>query len=269
MNSKSVLLTGSSKGFGLLFAEELSKQELTVYATAREPKNAHKLHELSEKYKNLKILKLDVLNHQEIDSVFEEISKTQGKTLDVLINNVGYGLVGRLEDLPLEEIKQQFETNFFSSVAMTQKFLPLLNNIKDGGLIINISSIASFLGLPTMFAYSASKAAMDSFSMSVACENTKDKLSVATVHPGPYKTSFSDSAKRYGQIMESKNSFFQTQTDFQEVADLIVKLISLKSQGKLKTYSKWPIGKKTKVFQLLCQYMPASWLTDLISKSTK
>ena len=227
-----------------------------------------KLYELSEQYKNLKILKLDVCNHHEIDLVFEVISKSQDKTLDILINNAGYGLVGRLEDLPFEEIKQQFETNFFSSVAITQKFLPLLNNTKEGGLLINTSSVASFLGLPTMFAYSASKAALDSFSMSVACENSKEKLSVATIHPGPYKTSFSDSARRFGEIMENKNSFFETQTDFQEIADLIVKLIRLKSLNKLKTFSQWPIGKKPKSFSYFASTCQPAGLQTLSRRAS-
>ncbi len=261
-----ILITGASRGFGFVFAKELAKQGFNIYAGVRDLNTAEKLIELSHEFTNIKVLKLNVLDSLDINSAFERIS-ADNKKLDILINNVGYGLVGRFESLPLEEIHKQFETNFFSIVHLTQKMFPLLQSSTDGSLLINISSVASFVGLPSMMAYSASKAALDRFSMSIACENIENKLSVASIHPGPYKTSFRESSIKFGQIPEAKGDFFTSQNNLEEVSALIIKLINLKRQNKLKAYSEWPIGQKTGLFHLLCKYIPSSWLVDIISKN--
>ncbi len=263
-----ILITGASRGFGFIFAKELASEGFNIYAGVRDLKTAEELIELSNKFSNLKIIKLNVLDAADIDSAFEKISG-DGKKLNILINNVGYGLVGRFESLPLEEIHKQFETNFFSIVHLTQKMFPLIKSSPDGGLIINVSSVASFLGLPSMMAYSASKAALDRFSMSIACENIQNKLSVASIHPGPYKTSFGESSIKFGESPDAKGDFFTSQNNLEEVSDLVLKLINLKKQNKLKAYSEWPIGKRTKLFHFLCKHIPASWLVDIISKNIK
>jgi short-subunit dehydrogenase len=262
-----VLITGCSKGFGLLFAEILAQEKFKVYATARNLEAAPELLALKNRFKTLETLELDILNIDHIERV-TEIIKNEGK-LNVLINNAGYGLMSNFGDLDAAELYKQFATNFFAPVELTRQLLPYL---KPNGLIINISSIASYLGLPSFGAYSASKAALNTLSMSLACENPDSNLSVAVIQPGPYSTHFRNSVHQLGETSSYgaiRSKLFKTQENPQEVARLVLELINKKKANKLGPYSEIPIGSNSNLLRIISRWLPQEWLIDYIAHKMK
>lgn len=258
-----ILITGCSKGFGLLFAEYLSKadQKFKVFASARNLQEAQDLINLKNNFDNLEIIELDVLNFEQIDAI---AGLMQQEKIDVLINNAGYGLMSNISDLEPEALYLQFATNVFAPIELTRRLLPCFNS---DGLIINISSIASYLGLPSFGAYSASKAALNTLSMSLACENASLGLSVIVVEPGPYNTKFRDSVRHLGDAnnyQKMRSKLFQTQEDASEVAKLIYKLICQKQKNKLPIYSEIPVGSNSGLLRIASRWLPLEWLVKFI-----
>ncbi|MDX1919345.1 MAG: SDR family NAD(P)-dependent oxidoreductase [Candidatus Caenarcaniphilales bacterium] len=270
MNKKtSVLITGCSKGFGLLFAEKLAAKGHKVYATGRDLAQAENLVSLAAKYENLSILQMDVINQEHIEAAHRKIEEETGAKLGVLINNAGYGLLGAISELEYPKLQKQFETNVYAPVMITQKFLPLLNAHPGGGLVINISSIASFLGLPSFGAYCASKAALNALSMSLATENVDKNLSVVVIEPGPFKTEFRQSAEKASQITSyshTRSKLFPTQQDPSEVIDLIVDLVEKKLNDELEIYKEIPVGKNSNFLRILSRWLPQGLLAVIMSK---
>ena len=115
-------------------------------------------------------LVMDVNNDFEVNSTIEKIAHESGR-IDVLVNNAGYGLLGYFEDLQMEEIKKQFDTNFFGILRITQKIIPIMRNQKSG-TIVNISSGAGRIGFPGISAYVGTKFALEGFSESLYYEST-------------------------------------------------------------------------------------------------
>ncbi len=263
-----ILITGCSKGFGLLFAEYLAKsnKNFKVFATARNLQEAGDLKALKEQFNNLEILELDVLNTAHIDAIIDLMAVEK---IDVLINNAGYGLIGKIIDLESEALYKQFATNVFAPTELTRKLLPHFNS---DGLIINISSVASYLGLPSFGAYSASKAALNALSMSLAAENSALGLSVAVIEPGPYNTQFRESVRHLGDVsdyQQTRSKLFKTQENAAEVAELIYKLICLKQKNKLPAYSEIPIGSNTNLLRFASRWLPLEWLVNFMISQYK
>ena len=148
--SKVVLITGGSSGIGKSIGEFLHKKGFVVYGTSRNP----------EKVLNsiFPLIALDVRNAESIRSAVSKVIEISGR-LDVVINNAGVGITGPLEEIPMEEIKNNFETNFFGPIEVMKAVLPQMREQKSG-LIINITSIAAYMGLPYRSVYSASKGAL-------------------------------------------------------------------------------------------------------------
>ncbi len=263
-----ILITGCSKGFGLIFTEKLALQGHKVYAGARDLAAASHLMKLCEKYKNIEPLKLDVCNDEHIETAVKKIQLEDG-ALGVLINNAGYGLMGPFADLEPSNLKKQFETNLFGNIELTRKMLPLLIPC---GLVINLSSVASFLGLPCFGAYSASKVALNTLSMSLAVENAEHNLSVAVIEPGPYSTGFRDSVKHVGETeayQKARSKLFKTQQNPEEVALLVSKLVEKKLNNKLGPYTEIPIGKNTNLFRILSRWLPQELLVKLMIEGSR
>jgi NAD(P)-dependent dehydrogenase (short-subunit alcohol dehydrogenase family) len=266
----SVLITGCSKGFGLMFARRLAQEGHRVYATARNLQEATELLKIADELNNLQLLQLDVMNLSEIENILKTINEREDGTLDVLINNAGYGLMGAVADLDLEALEKQFKTNLFAPIQLCRTFLPLLQNAQAGGLIINISSVASYLGLPSFGAYSASKVALNALSMSLATENAAKGLSVAVVEPGPFSTNFRDSVKQVGtetNYSKVRSKLFVTQEDPSKVVNLISNLIQKKLAGKLGTYNELPVGRNTGLFRVLCRWLPQALFVNFMAKA--
>ena len=144
---KVALVTGSSSGIGFETSLLLAKSGFFTYATMRNLDKSNKIIDLKLKEKlPLEVLKLDVTNDKSVKEAIEKIADEQGR-VDVLVNNAGYGLVGPLEELSIQEIKEQFETNVFGVVRVIQEILPTMR-MRKSGIIVNISSINGRVGFP-------------------------------------------------------------------------------------------------------------------------
>ena len=180
MSEKKVwFITGTSSGFGRLLAEEVLAKGERVVATARKPEV---LQDLIEKYpETARAVKLDVTNLDDAKNSVAEAVKSFGR-IDVLVNNAGYALVGAIEEASAEQVKQQFDTNFFGVLNVTREVLPILRQQKSGH-IVNISSLVGFSAFPLLGLYSASKFALEGLTESLAAEVAPFGIKMMIVEP--------------------------------------------------------------------------------------
>jgi len=182
-------VTGSSSGFGLLTSVELAKAGFRVIASMRDLgrrkllDNAAKSAGVDEK---IDVRQLDVTNFAAIPEFVERVVRDYGR-VDVLLNNAGFAVAGFIEDLKLEEIRAQFETNFFGHVAMTKAVLPVMRQQRSGHIMM-VSSISGLHGSPTISSYSASKHALEGWSESLRIEVNSLGIKVVLVEPGSFQT---------------------------------------------------------------------------------
>lgn len=176
--SKVVFITGGSSGIGKAIGEYLFYKGFTVYGTSRNP----------EKFVDsiVPLVALDVRNTTSIEQAIEKVVSITGK-IDVLINNAGVGITGPIEEISSEEIKNNFETNFFGPIEVIKAVLPHMRRQKSG-LILNITSIAGYMGLPYRGVYSASKGALEIVSEAISMEVNRFGIKVVTVAPGDFAT---------------------------------------------------------------------------------
>ena len=190
MKFKTALITGCSSGIGKDLVLPLLERGWRVIATLRDCESRRELFaaELS-RFPNMLILhSLDVADAAARMSTAELVrSQCEGR-LDALINNAGFGLFGAVEDLSEEQMREQFEVNFFGLVLLTQSMLPFLREAR--GRIINLSSLVGTQSLPLMTLYSASKFAVEGFSEGLYYELKKHGVQVAMVKPGGHRTKF-------------------------------------------------------------------------------
>lgn len=183
--SKVVLITGASSGIGKSIAEYLHQKGMVVYGTSRNPKD--------NEVNGVKLLPLNVIEVGTIEKTVTEIIKNEGK-LDVLINNAGMGITGPIEDTPTDEMRKVFDTNLFGAIDVMKAVLPQMRHQKSG-LIINITSIAGYLGLPFRGIYSASKGALEIVTEATRMEVKQFGITVTNVAPGDFVTNIA--AGRY------------------------------------------------------------------------
>ena len=205
MNIKTILITGTSSGFGLLTAARLASKGHQVIATMRDPaKQNALLAEVKKRGGEMEVLRLDVTQKNTIAAVIEHIAKKYGR-LDVLINNAGYGIGGFFEDLSDEEIRTQFDVNFFGAQNVIRQALGLMRP-QGSGKIINISSVAGFSASPAFSAYNASKWALEAFSESLHYELKLFGIDVVLIEPGTYKTKIFHENARYAKDFDNPQS---------------------------------------------------------------
>ena len=176
--SKVILITGASSGIGNAIAIHLLSKGFIVYGTSRSEANAGKF--------PFKLVALDVTKPATIKKAVEKIITSEGK-LDVLINNAGKGITGAIEDTPTDEMKSNFDTNFFGPIEVMKTVLPQMRKQKNG-LIINITSIAGYMGLPFRGIYSASKGALELITEATNMEVQQFGVNVVNVAPGDFAT---------------------------------------------------------------------------------
>ena len=202
-----VLVTGASSGIGKSIATHLHTLGYRVYGTSRSPK----------KYAQdfpFPLLELDVTQSESITQFIGEINKKE-IGVDVLINNAGIGITGPVEETSIEAFRNNFETNFFGPLAMVQQVLPLMR-MRGKGTIINITSIAGYMGLPFRGGYSASKGALNIVSEALRMEVAGQGITVMTLAPGDYAT---DIASRRHHEPVLQNSPYEK--PYQKSLDLI------------------------------------------------
>jgi NAD(P)-dependent dehydrogenase (short-subunit alcohol dehydrogenase family) len=193
-NKVVALVTGSSSGIGFETSLLLAKNGFFTYATMHNLNRSNKIIELKQKERlPLEVLKLDVTDDESVKEAIEKIANEQG-IIDVLVNNAGYALVGPLEELSIQEFKEQFETNVFGAIRVIQKILPIMRKQRHG-TIVNISSVAGRIGFPLTPAYVSSKFALEGLSESMAYELEHFGIKVILIEPGVIKTNFDSNLK--------------------------------------------------------------------------
>nr|WP_315245561.1 SDR family NAD(P)-dependent oxidoreductase [uncultured Flavobacterium sp.] len=184
MSSKTILISGASKGFGRAWTEAFLEKGYQVAATAR---NIDSLADLKAQYGDAVLpLKLDVNNRADSFAVVEKVHQHFGK-IDILINNAGYALNGAVEEASEEEARAQFETNFFGTLWLTQAVLPIMRK-QQSGHIIQVSSILGIAALPVLGLYNASKFAVEGLTETLASEVKQFGINVTLVEPNGYAT---------------------------------------------------------------------------------
>ncbi|HAH56239.1 MAG TPA: short-chain dehydrogenase/reductase [Flavobacterium sp.] len=193
---KVVLITGGSSGIGKSIGEFLHQKGFVVYGTSRNP----------ERISNsvFPLIALDVRNTDTIQAAVAKVIATSGR-LDTVINNAGVGITGPLEEIPTAEIKNNFETNFFGPIEVMKAVLPQMRSQKSG-LIINITSIAGYMGLPYRGVYSASKGALELITEALRMEVKSFGIQITNVAPGDFATNIA-SGRFHAPLLE--NSAYQ------------------------------------------------------------
>jgi NAD(P)-dependent dehydrogenase (short-subunit alcohol dehydrogenase family) len=189
MPDKVALITGSSSGFGLLTSIELAKVGFRVVATMRDLGRRDRLDQAATAGSvagQLDIRALDVTNFDALPGFVDAVVRDYGR-LDVLVNNAGFAVAGFAEDIKLEELRRQFDTNFFGAVAMTKAVLPTMHRQRSGHIIM-LSSIGGLHGTVTVSSYSASKHALEGWSESLRMELNALGIKVVLIEPGAYLT---------------------------------------------------------------------------------
>ncbi len=203
---KVVLITGASSGIGKSIANFLSEKGMVVYGTSRTQKEADSL--------PYKMLALDVLNVNSIQKAVAEIIKNEER-IDVLINNAGMGITGAIEDTPTEEMKRAFNTNLFGAVDVMKVVLPQMRKQKSGK-IINVTSIAGYMGLPFRGVYSATKGALELITEATRMEVKQFGIQMVNVAPGDFATNIA--AGRYHTPVFENSAYKKS---YQENLDLM------------------------------------------------
>jgi len=225
--NKVVLITGGSSGIGKSIGEFLHHKGFVVYGTSRNPERV-----LNSVFP---LVALDVRNTDTIHKAVAKIIATSGR-LDIVINNAGVGITGPIEEIPTEEIKNNFETNFFGPIEVMKAVLPQMRSQKSG-LIINITSIAAYMGLPYRGIYSASKGALELITEALRMEVKSFGIQITNVAPGDFATNIAsgrfhaplikDSAYEipYGNTLKMMDEHVDSGSNPNEMAEAIYKII--------------------------------------------
>ncbi|MGN6633143.1 MAG: SDR family oxidoreductase [Nitrososphaeraceae archaeon] len=204
---KVALVTGSSSGIGFETSLMLARAGFNTYASMRNLEKSKNLTEIAKKEKlPLQVVQLDVNNDGSVKDAIVKILKADQR-IDVLINNAGYGLFGSVEDTSIEEIKAQFETNFFGVVRVTQQVLPLMRR-QNSGTIVNVSSVGGLIGLPALSAYHSTKFALEGLSESIAFELEPFGIRVVIIEPGVIRTNILNSSSSAKKALDPKSPYF-------------------------------------------------------------
>lgn len=256
---KVILITGASSGMGKETAKKLIQEGHIVYTVARRIDQMQDIKEMGGHP-----IKMDVTVEVEIEDVIDTILKHQGR-IDVLWNNAGYGLYGSVEDVALDQARNQFEVNVFGMAAMTQKVVPIMRKAKSG-TIINTSSMGGKMYFPMGAWYHASKHAVEGLSDCLRLELKPFNINVVVLEPGFIATEFGsvllnqfekinkDSAYRdmMDKIIEGTKKSEQPggSSDPKVISDAISKIVN---SDKPKT--RYKVGKFSKMMPWMRVYL--------------
>jgi len=187
INDRVVLITGASSGFGEACARHLSQKGYRVYGTSRNAGFEKKSAPSPAGVPFLKMIPMDVRETASVNKGVKYIIDREGR-IDVMVNNAGIAVAGTVEDMTVDDVKSQFETNFFGAVRVCQAVIPKMR-AQHSGYIVNISSIGGVMGIPFQSAYSASKFALEGFTEAFRIEVKPFGIHVVLIEPGDFKTS--------------------------------------------------------------------------------
>lgn len=236
---KVAIVTGSSSGIGFATSVLFARNGIYTYASMRNIAKANAINDIAKKENlPLQAIQLDVIDDKSVKNAVNKVLEEK-KQIDILVNNAGYGLMGCVEDLSMEEVKAQFETNLFGIIRVTQAVLPAMRKQKHG-IIVNVSSIAGRIGFPASPAYISTKFALEGLSESMRYELEPFRIKVVIVEPGVVRTNFMNAsvlAKKaldpnspYAQITQKVGAGFRLLlehgTPTEEVAKAILKAVT-------------------------------------------
>jgi NAD(P)-dependent dehydrogenase (short-subunit alcohol dehydrogenase family) len=205
------VVTGSSSGIGFETALLLARSGFHTYATMRNLEKSKSITEIANTEKlPLQVVQLDVNDDISVKNAIDKIvgAAAENKRIDALVNNAGYGLVGAFEDLSVEEIKSQFETNFFGIIRVTQHVLPVMRKQNSGGTIVNVSSVGGRIGVPVLSAYQSTKFALEGLSESMSYELEPFGIRVVIIEPGFIRTNIVNSSTSAQKALDPKSPYF-------------------------------------------------------------
>jgi NAD(P)-dependent dehydrogenase (short-subunit alcohol dehydrogenase family) len=209
---KVALVTGSSSGIGFETALLLARSGFQTYATMRNLEKSKNITEIANTEKLLlQVVQLDVNDDISVKNAINKIAAAaaaENKRINVLVNNAGYGLFGSLEDTSIEEIKAQFETNFFGVIRVTQQVLPIMRKQNSGGTIVNVSSVGGRIGVPVLSAYQSTKFALEGLSESMSYELEPFGIRVVIIEPGFIRTNIVNSSTSAKKALDPKSPYF-------------------------------------------------------------
>ena len=255
------LITGGTSGIGKCTALEMRAAGYTVYELSRRETGVEGLHHIPT----------DVTDEEAVQRAVDEVARREGG-IDVVINNAGFGISGAVEFTDTKDAIRQLDVNFFGMVRVNRAVLPVLRG-QGSGRIVNLSSVAGAIPIPFQTYYSASKAAINSYTMALANEVRPFGITVCAVQPGDIKTGFTAARQKTqagddvygGRISRSVAGMERDeQTGMQpEAAGRFIRRVAMKT-GRKPIYT---IGGKYKFFCMLAKLLPKpalNWLVGLI-----
>jgi short-subunit dehydrogenase len=198
---KTILITGCSTGIGRCIAEGLKAKNYNVIVTARKNEDIETL-----KQAGFDTVMLDLTDSKSIESAAEYVLNQSNGQLYGLVNNAAYGLTGAVEDLPIDALRHQFETNVFGTQHLTNLLIPAMRENNEGR-IIQISSVLGFVTMKFRGAYCASKYALESLSDAMRHELADTQIKVCLIQPGPIKSEFRNNVvANFNKVIDKQNS---------------------------------------------------------------
>jgi len=265
---KVVLVTGGSSGIGRAIGELLSEKGFMVYGTSRNP----------EKYSDdvsFPLLKMEVTDPNSIKEVVTAIINKEQR-LDIVVNNAGVGITGPIEETPELEIKKAFDINLYGPINVIKSVLPQMRKQKSG-LIINITSIAGYMGLPYRGIYSATKAALEITAEAFRIEIKQFGIKMTNIAPGDFATNIaagryhapvlenSPYKDAYSNTLEMMNAHVNQGNSPLELAHVILKVIN-KNEPRVR-YKEGNLLQKFSI--VLKRVLPSNWYEKMLMKHYK
>lgn len=259
-----VFITGASSGIGKAIGLYLHSKGYTVYGTTRNP-------DKYAEFTTFPLVQLDVRDPESVSLSIASVLEKEGR-IDVLINNAGIGITGPVEETPIDEMKAVFETNFYGPLRIVQEVLPSMRENK-GGTIINITSIAGYMGLPFRGAYSASKGALSLMTEALRLETKGQGVRICTLAPGDFATNIAQG--RYHAPVISGSPYEETygfslgriDEDVQDAGDPIAvarQIEQILRSSKIKVH--YPVGEFLQKFSIkLKGILPSNWYEKLLA----
>ncbi len=212
MKPKSVLITGCSSGIGFHVANTLKDRGYRIFASARKSNDVEELKQLG-----LESVQLDLANSASIDSALDFVLESTGGELYGLFNNGAFGIVGAVEDLSRDAIRDLFEANLFGTHELTTRVIPVMRQ-QGFGRIIQNSSVLGFVALKFRGAYNASKYALEGLTDTLRMELEGSGIHVSLIEPGPIESEFRKNAfLAYRKYIDKEHSYFRDLYDTQEI----------------------------------------------------
>ncbi|HJV75170.1 MAG TPA: SDR family oxidoreductase [Noviherbaspirillum sp.] len=265
---KTVLITGCSSGIGRALAEQFHRSGYLVYATAR---RIDTLADLADA--GMRVAALDVTDADSVSALRQLLGREQVK-LDVLVNNAGYGAIGPLVEMPLPELRRQFETNVFSTIALVQAVLP--NLLAAGSAkVVNISSVSGVMATPFAGAYCSSKAAVNILSDTLRLELAPLGIHIITVQPGGIASQFGQAARQSAEQLAPDSLYKPLQAQIHSRATASQDNAMPAEEFARKLFARLQaanppavirLGPKSRLLPFLKRWLPARTLDGILSR---